>query len=146
MRSDKKKVLKALLFVGSPILIVAGWVLLSRLKRVGYVDTAIGSLRVLVDSETKFTKTHPEIGYACTLSALPNDNLTTELVMNGRRNEYAFAIGCPTEDALRPRTKYQLTARPLVTGMSAFCSDQSGVVKYDETGSIEKCLEHGVPL
>ena len=146
MRNEKRKFLKALAVVGSLVLIGAAWVLLSRLKRVGYVDSAIGSLRVLVNSEMKFAKTHPEVGYACTLSALPSDDLAAELVKNGRRNEYAFAIGCPAEDAARPRTKYQVTARPLVTGMPAFCSDQSGVVKYDETGSIEKCLERGVPL
>jgi len=100
----------------------------------------------LVNSEAKFAQTHPDIGYACILSALPNDDLTAELVKNGRRNEYAFEISCPAEEAKRPTTKYQLTARPLITGMPAFCSDQTGVVKSDESGSIEKCLESGVPL
>ncbi|SRR5712664_1458331 len=119
---------------------------LSPALRLGYVDSAIGSLRVLVNSETRFAQTHPDIGYACALSSLPNDDSTAELVKNGRRNEYAFEINCPAEEAKRPSTKYQLTARPLVAGMPAFCSDQTGVVKYDESGSIEKCLESGVRL
>ena len=146
MRDEKKKFLKALAVLGSVALIVTAWILLSRLKRLGYVDSAIVSLRVLVNSEIKFAQTHPDIGYACTLSALPNDDLTAELVKNGRRNEYAFEISCPVEEAKRPTTKYQLTARPLITGMPAFCSDQTGVVKSDESGSIEKCLQSCVPL
>jgi hypothetical protein len=146
MRNPKKKFLKALVAVGSIILIVAAWILLSHLKCLGYVDSAIGSLRVLMSSETKFAQTHPNIGYACTLSALPTDDLTAELFKNGRRNGYAFEINCLVEEAKRPTTRYQLTARPLVPGMPAFCSDQTGVVKYDESGSIEKCLESSVPL
>jgi hypothetical protein len=99
----------------------------------------------VVNSEDKFAKTHPDMGYACTLSALPNDDLTAELVKNGRRNEYAFELTCPRK-MQRQSTKYQLTARPVLAGMPAFCSDQSGVVKYEESGSIEKCLTSGVPL
>lgn len=146
MPNEKKNFLKALVVLGSLALIVTAWILVSRLKRLAYVDSAIGSLRVLANGETKFAQTHPDVGYACILSALPHDDLIAELVENGRRNEYAFEIDCPAEDANRPRTKYQLTARPLVKGTPAFCSDQTGVVKYDESGSIEKCLESGVPL
>ena len=142
----KKKLIIALVVLVSSAVIVAGWILVSWLKRIAYVDSAIGSVRTLVAAETKFAQAHPDIGYACTLSALPSDELTTELVKNGRRNQYAFEIGgCPAENAKRPATKYQLTARPLVRGMPAFCSDQSGVLKYDESGSIQKCLESGVP-
>jgi hypothetical protein len=146
MRNEKKKFLKAVVVLGSLALIVAAWILLSRLKRLGYVDAAIGSLRTLVDSEVKFAQTHPDIGYACSLSALPNNDLKAAVIKNGRRNEYAFEISCPAEKAKRPSTRYQLTARPLVTGMPAFCSDQTGVVKSDESGSIVKCLGSGVPL
>jgi len=146
MRDQKKKLLIVLLVLVSSVLLVAGLIFLNRAKRLAYVDAAIGSLRVLVNSEAKFATTHPDIGYACSLSALPSDDLAAAVVKNGRRNEYAFEISCPAEDVKRPNTKYQLTARPLLTGMFAFCSDQTGVVKYDESGSIEKCLESGVGL
>jgi hypothetical protein len=146
MRDQEKKLLIVLLVLVSSVLLLAGWIFLNRAKRLAYVDSTIGSLRVLVNSEAKFAKTHPDIGYGCTLSALPNDDLTADLVKNGRRNEYAFEISCSAEEVKRPSTNYQLTARPLLTGMPAFCSDQTGVVKYDESGSVEKCLESGVPL
>ena len=145
-RNENKKLLKALVVLGSLAVIVAGWILLNRWKRLGYVDSAIGSIRVLVKSENNFAQTHPDIGYACTLSALPSDDLTAELVKKGRRNGYTFQIDCPADDAKQPNTRYLLTARPLVMGMAAFCSDQTGVVKYDDSGSIEKCLENGVPI
>jgi len=95
MPKEKKKLLKATVVLGSLALIVAALILVDRLKRLGYVDSAIGSLRVLVNSEIKSAKTHPDIAYACTLSALPNDDLTAELIKNGRRNEYTFEVSCP---------------------------------------------------
>lgn len=146
MPNEKKKLLIALFILVSSALLVAGWIFLNRAKRLAYVDSAIGSIRVLVNSEDSLPQTHPDMGYACAFSALPSDDLTAELVKIGRRNGYVFQIDCPARDAKRPNTKYLLTARPLVTGMAAFCSDQTGVVKYDESGSIKKCLESGVPI
>jgi len=145
--NEKKKLSIALIVLGSSALIIAGWILVSQWERIGYLDSAIASMRVLVAAEATFAQAHPDIGYACTLSALPSDELTAQLVKNGRKNGYVFEIGrCPSEGVRGPASKYQLTARPLVTGMPAFCSDQTGVVKYDESGSIQKCLESGVPM
>ena len=136
--------LKTLIILGSFTLIVAGWIFLSRSMRLGYVDSAIGSMRTLVAAETKYAQAHPGVGYTCSMSALPSDGLTAGLVRNGTRNEYAFEIaGC---EAKRPNAKYQLTARPLLKEMPGYCSDQSGIVKYDESGSLQKCLESGVPI
>jgi hypothetical protein len=65
--------LKLLVVLGSLTLIVAGWIFLSRLMRLGYVDSAIGSMRTLVAAETKYAQAHPEVGYTCSMSALPSD-------------------------------------------------------------------------
>jgi len=140
--------LKTLLISGSLTLIVAGWILLTRSMRLGYVDSAIGSMRTLVAAETKYAQAHPEVGYTCSMSALPSDEFKiVEQLRNGTRNGYAFQIGgCQVAHAKRPNEKYQLTARPLLKGMPAYCSDQSGIVKYDESGSVQECLESGVPL
>jgi len=140
--------LKLLVVLGSLTLIVAGWIFLSRFMRLGYLDSAIGSMRTLVAAETKYAQTHPEVGYTCSMSALQSDEFKiVEQLRNGTRNGYAFQIGgCQVADAKRPNAKYQLTARPLHKGMSAYCSDQSGIVKYDEGGSVQKCLENGVPF
>jgi hypothetical protein len=139
--------LKTLIVLGSLALIVACSIFLSRAMRLGYIDSAIGSMRTLVAAEEKYADAHPETGYTCSMSALPSDEFKIiEQLRNGTRDKYAFEIvGCQAVDAKRPNAKYQLTARPLLKGMPAYCSDQSGVVKYDESGSIEKCLESGVP-
>jgi hypothetical protein len=140
------KFARILILIGSGALIVTLYLLLRGQKRLGHVDSAIGSIRVLVEKENNFAQSHAAIGYACTLSTLPNDSLTAELVTKGQRNGYAFQIGCPVEDTKRPHAKYTVTARPLITGMAAFCSDETGVVKYDDSGSVERCLEHGIPI
>jgi hypothetical protein len=144
---SRKRVLFVIFLIGAVVSVVAYQLWLSPLRRLGYVDSAIGSMRVLVATQARFAQVHPDLGYACALSALPSDEITAELIKNGRKNGYAFEIsGCHTADGERRNTKYQLTARPLVTGMPAFCSNQSGVVRYDETGSVQKCLQNGVPV
>jgi hypothetical protein len=128
-------------------IVAAAWVFLGRAKRLGCVDSAIGSIRVLVAAETKFAQTHPSIGYTCTFSALFSDELTTQLVRDRTRNGYIVEIsGCIAEEVKRPNDKYQITARPLLSEMQAFCSDESGIVRYDNGGSVQKCLANGIPL
>lgn len=42
--------------------------------------------------------------------------------------------------------KYQLVARPLTpnqTGVRAFCSDESAVIKMDTEGSVQDCPQKG---
>jgi hypothetical protein len=45
--------------------------------------------------------------------------------------------------------KYQVVAYPVVspqTGMRAFCSDESGMVRVDAGGSADDCLASGLPV
>lgn len=85
--------IKRLFILGSLVLIVAGCIFLVRMRRLGYVDCAIGTLRTLVASETEYAQTHPQLGYTCSISTLPSDKLTAELVRQGTRLEYSFEIG-----------------------------------------------------
>jgi hypothetical protein len=89
---------------------------------------------------------HPDVGYSCTLSQLPLDGWIEGLKKNERRNGYTFTVGgCRPADGKKPNIAYYVIARPLHRDMPAFCSDQSGIVKSDESGSIERCLHSGVP-
>jgi hypothetical protein len=113
----------------------------------GYVDSAIVRVRAVTAAETQFAKAHPELGYTCTLSQLPHDELIARLVNERHDNGYAFGIiGCQRTEPKKPNSMYHLTARPLHSGLPAFCSDPSGIVRSDDTGSVEKCLANGVPL
>jgi hypothetical protein len=81
------------------------------------------------------------------LHAVPSDELIARLVKNPNENGYTFEIvGCPALDGQQPNLTYHVIARPLHSGLPAFCSDSSGVVMSDETGSVERCMAHGVPL
>jgi Na+-transporting NADH:ubiquinone oxidoreductase subunit NqrB len=120
---------------------------LQGLMMLGYVDSAIVRVRAVVAAEANFVKAHPELGYTCTLSQLPQDGLIARLAKGGIDNGYAFEIvGCEPPNHQSPNSIYHVTARPLHSGLPAFCSDPSGVVRTDDTGSVEKCLITGVAL
>jgi hypothetical protein len=105
-------------------------------------------MRVLSAAETQFAKEHPARGYTCELSDLPQSGEIRRLVAkNGIDNGYVFEmVGCHAPDAQAPNPVYHITARPLHSGQPAFCSDQSGIVKADYGGSVERCRSNGVPL
>ena len=117
------------------------------LMMLGYVDSAILRLRVISAAEAEFSKAHPALGYTCTLSQLPRSDVITRLLAKDRiDNGYVFEIaGCQALGS-KPNSTYHLMARPLHPEQPAFCSDQSGIVKSDATGSVEKCLAKGIPL
>lgn len=114
----------------------------------GYVDSAIGRMRALNDAEAKFALTHSRVGYTCELSQLPRSGEVQRLLTgNGTDNGYVFEIaGCQAPEAARPSLNYHTTARPLHSGQPAFCSDQSGILKADYGGAVEKCRADGAPL
>lgn len=108
----------------------------------GYVDSAIGRVRVISAAEGEFAKAHPDLGYTCILSQLPHTEEITRLLRQDQiDNGYAFEIvACQASSTKKPISTYNVTARPLNTGQPAFCSDQSGVLMSDESGSVERCL------
>ena len=142
---------KTALVVAAAVLAVAayfGFRMMRGLTMLGYVDSAIGRMRVLYGAETQFAKEHPERGYTCNLSELPRSGEVQRLLTgNGIDNGYAFEIaGCQAPDAGKPNSAYYTSARPLHSGQPAFCSDQSGILKADYSGSVDKCRANGLPV
>jgi hypothetical protein len=106
-----------------------------------------------------YAAAHPDLGYACQLKQLqPTENTPPEVsyatpinFQVGESAGYKFEIvGCaPDKDGVL--THYQVTAVPLKPGLSgvqAFCTDESGSVFYDLNGSASECLaakRHTVP-
>jgi len=148
--SEKRKLPTAMRVLGLVALVALGWIAITHFRgllMLGYVDSAIGSMRAIVAAQGRFAEAHPDLGYTCTLSELPLDKLIGGLVNSERRNGYVFEIsGCRAEGGKGPNTRFHVTARPLHTQMPAYCSDQSGIPKSDESGSPAKCLENGLPL
>jgi hypothetical protein len=140
----------ALLAVAAILAVVGyfGFRMMWGLMMLGYVDSAIARMRLLNTAETQFAKEHSALGYTCQLSELASSaEIRRLLAKRSIENDYAFEIfGCNTPDAQMPNPVYYITARPLHSRQPAFCSDQSGVVKADYSGSVEGCRSNGVPL
>jgi hypothetical protein len=147
---EKSKRRRLAIIFAAPVLSALAWFAFRTLRglmALGYVDSAIVRVRAVGAAEAQFAKAHPEKGYTCTISQLPQDELVVGLANGGIDNGYAFRIvGCQTSGPQKPNTVYQVTARPLHSWLPAFCSDASGVLRSDDSGSVEKCLATGVPV
>jgi hypothetical protein len=111
---------------------------------------AVAGVRTLIVAETSYASAHPDTGYTCSLSDLAGDHLINRELARGRKTGYDFELsGCSAAAAGGTVTKYQIVAYPVVrnqTGVRAFCSDESGVVKVDASGSAQDCVANGSNL
>ena len=127
-------------------LVACVWITIYYLRpavRLAYVDSAISTLRMVNSAEKHFAQTHPERGYACAFADFAANELPSGIATSGQRNGYAFELTCPGGNGDPPRRSFQITARPLEKDMPAYCSDQSGIVRSDESGSTARCLLSG---
>ena len=111
--------------------------------------SAAGAVRSFNTAEVTYSSMHPEKGYTCTLTDLKEAGIVPELA-NGTKNGYVFElVECKAENPGEANTKYQVIAYPVTKGSSgrrAFCSDESGVIRYDSSGSGQNCLDNGVTM
>ena len=119
--------------------------------------SAVASLRTLNSVEIAYSTAYPTTGFACSLSALgpPSGStaassaaagLIDSALASGAKAGYTFSVTCVGSGT--PTVNYQTTAVPTtpgITGQRYFCSDVSGVIKWDTT-SAANCLTNGVPI
>ena len=119
-------------------------------------SSAVANLRTLNTAEISYAASFPERGYTCKLAELggfgPGNEskpehalLIDDTLASGKKSGYVFSIrGCD----VRPASKYQATAVPAdpESGMKAFCSDESVILRYAVDGKAATCLGEGVPL
>ena len=114
---------------------------------------AISSLRTILTAEVTYASTYPARGYTCFLSDLdgfgqgtPNEHqamLIESRLASGKKNGYVFTIaGCGPD----PVSHFQIIAVPASGQGRAFCSDESGVVRFAAGANGETCLHAGRPL
>jgi len=148
-----------LLIVVAIILIIAAIAIPNLLRsRISANEaSAVVSLRTLNTVEITYNTSYPTAGFACTLGALgpPSGNtaansaaagLIDSNLASGSKSGYSFTVACVGSGT--PAVNYQSTAAPVspgVTGQRYFCSDASGVIKYDAT-STANCLANGNPI
>jgi len=150
-----------LLIVVAIILIIAAIAIpnLLRSRMAANEASAVGSLRTIDTAEMTFTTTYPSVGYAnlsslggaagtcatatgatSTTACLIDDVLANTAVKSG----YNFTT---TAGGGAPAVTYTSLAVPSVVGSSgqrAFCSDQSGVIRYNAGGTA--CTNADNPL
>ena len=117
--------------------------------------SAMASLRAIVAAETTYANSYPAHGFTCSLSDLdgfgsdtPNEHqamLIESGLASGKKAGYVFALtGCTGA----PSSKFQIVAVPATPGAGtrAFCSDESGLIRYAGDGQSVTCVTSGKPL
>ena len=103
-------------------------------------SSAMASVRQLAAAEIAYFSSHSESGYSCSLSDLAAAGLIDAKLASGQKNGYVFELsGCRADGAT---ARYLLVAYPIArnqTGGKSFCSDETGVVKTDISGSRQHC-------
>ena len=108
--------------------------------------SAVGSIRTINASAVMYTATFPNVGYPPTLAAMGGPVspcaassaqacLLDEVLASGTKSGYTFVWA---GDGNVPSVGYTISGTPVSvggTGQRMFCSDQSGVIRYDVSGA-----------
>ena len=131
------------------ILIVAAIAIpnLLRARMAANEAAAVASMRAVIDAEANYQATHQEAGFTC---RLPEMSGLDPALVGGLRHGYSFLLqNCAAATEGGPVVRFQLVVSPLAKGTSgirAFCTDETGVIRMDAGGSGDNCLDHGTPL
>jgi type IV pilus assembly protein PilA len=107
--------------------------------------SAVASMRVINTAAVTYSLTYPNQGYPALLTNLGGINpciaspvqacLLEDNLAQGVRSGYSFVW---TGDGAVPSVTYVITGTPQAvgsTGQRMFCTDQTGVIHYDSSGS-----------
>jgi type IV pilus assembly protein PilA len=107
--------------------------------------SAVAAIRVINTAAVTYSFTYPDLGYPALLTTLGGVNpctaspaqacLLDDLLAQGVKSGYSFVF---EGDGIVPSVSYTITGAPQVVGSSGqrmFCTDQSGIMHYDPSGS-----------
>lgn len=138
---------------GIPVFLIIAAIAIPNLLRARMAaneSSAVASVRTLVVAEVSYSTNHPDRGYTCYLGDLSKDQLINDTLASGKKTGYQFdLLNCSPATAGGANMKFQVVAQPITpnqTGVHAYCSDESNVIKVDPTGSLQGCLQNGKML
>ena len=143
MHRQKGFSLIELLIVVAIILIIAAIAIpnLLRSRIAANEASAVGSVRTINTAEITYASTYPSTGFTCTLGNLgpatgtpssTSANIIDPVLASGTKSGYSIGIGSCSGSPVT--TSYIVSAAPInqnTTGIRNFCSDQTGVIRYD---------------
>ena len=139
--------------VSIPIILIIAAIAIPNLLRARMAaneSAAAASVRTILTAQMSYSESHPESGYACSLSALGDAQMIGSDLASGQKSGYRFEIrGCEAETPGVRNRKYQVAAFPITanqTGNRSFCSDESAVIKQYSGGSAQNCLDSGIVM
>jgi type IV pilus assembly protein PilA len=109
---------------------------LLRSRRAAGEASAMQSVRLINSAEITYASRYPDRGFTCSLADLANPGgnsgpaLADAALAGGTKKGYRFLV---THCSGEPAVSYLITAVPSApgeTGVRAFCSDQSGIIRY----------------
>jgi type IV pilus assembly protein PilA len=120
--------------------------------------SAVHLVREINTAEITYNLTYPAAGYTCTLSNLGGSEpaspsperalLLNDSSASGTKYGYRFVVqNCVRLE--KGEGKYQIVAYPVSrnqSGVRAFCSDETGIIRFDPNASPDDCLANGEPL
>jgi type IV pilus assembly protein PilA len=108
-------------------------------------SSAVASIRVINTAAVTYSMTYPDLGFPATMGTLGGGNpcsasstqacLVDDFLAQGVKAGYSFVL---TGDGAVPSVMFTVTGTPQVigsTGQRMFCTDQTGVIRYDPSGS-----------
>jgi prepilin-type N-terminal cleavage/methylation domain-containing protein len=156
MRNEKGFSLIELLIVVAVILIIAAIAIpnLIRSRMRANEANAVAALRVIHTSAVTYDTTYPAEGFPTSLLVLGGPSpcapsstqacLVDSVLAAGVKDGYNFVW---TGDGVIPSYAFILTATPQAagtTGQNMYCTDQTGVIRYDPTGAA--CNSGSLPI
>jgi type IV pilus assembly protein PilA len=110
-------------------------------------SSAVAAVRIIETAEVTYSTNHPDRGYTCYLGDLSREQLINSELAGGKKFGYQFdLLNCVPVTPGGANIKFQVVAQPITpnqTGVRAFCSDESAIIKVDVGGSLRGCLQDG---
>jgi type IV pilus assembly protein PilA len=135
---------------GIPVFLIIAAIAIPNLLRARMAaneSPAVASVRTFNSAEVTYSTEHPDVGFTCSLSDL--STLADGSVAEGQKSGYAFELKGCLAGADGANLKYLVVAYPVTrnqSGVRAFCSDESAVIKVSASGVAQDCVENGTYL